>query len=465
MEVAAARQLLRCAAVGLVTLTGAGGSGKTRLALHVAAEMLPEFAHGVFFVGLAPLRDPGLVLATIAQPLGVQEESGTPLLERLKEYVRDKQLLLLLDNFEQVLDAAPLVSELLAAAPRLKALVSSRTALRLQGEKEFSVPPLAVPAIQRAPGASPGAWTLERLNALAQNAAVALFTQRAQDVKPEFALTRENAGAVAEICVRLDGLPLAIELAAARIKILPPQALLARLVSRAGPAPSPTSRAAGVPAPELGGRLPLLVGGARDLPARQQTLRDTISWSYDLLAATEQALLRRLSIFVGGCTLEAAEAVCSHQNGVVLEGVASLVDQSLLHSVEAAEPRFLMLEAVREYALECLVESGEVSVVRQQHAEFFVAWAEREGKDPATRCARLESEQDNLRAALAWCREDATGGELGLRLAGMLGHFWEMHGLGSEGRQWLAGALAHPGAADRTAARGGALFHAGNLAA
>jgi predicted ATPase/class 3 adenylate cyclase len=283
-EVAAGQHVLRQEAVRLVTLTGAGGTGKTRLGLQVAAELLDQFSAGVFFVALAPISDPGLVASAIAQTLGVRELGGTPLLESLKAHLRDQQLLLLLDNFEHLLAAAPLVAELLAAAPRLKVLLTSRAVLHLRGEKEFPVPPLALPDPKHLPPVG-----ADLVSALSQYAAVELFIQRALDVKPEFVVTNENAPAVAEICVRLDGLPLAIELAAARIKLFPPEALLAR----------------------LGSRLTLLTGGARDLPARQRTLRDAIAWSYDLLGESEQRLFRRLAVFVGGCTPEAAEAVCA----------------------------------------------------------------------------------------------------------------------------------------------------------
>ena len=262
----------------LLTLTGPGGTGKTRLGLQVAADLLEDFDSGVFFVPLAAIRDPALVASSIARTLDIQEKAGQLLLDSLQESLQDKQMLLVLDNFEQVVAAAPLVAELLAACPRLKCLVTSRVVLRLSGEHEFPVPPLELPDPRHLPA----------VDALSQYAAVALFIQRALAVKPDFRVDNANAPAVAEICVRLDGLPLAIELAAARIKLLPPQAMLAR----------------------LGRRLELLRGGARDMPDRHQTLRHAIAWSYDLLEAGEQALFRRLAVFARGCTLEAAEAVC-----------------------------------------------------------------------------------------------------------------------------------------------------------
>src|SRR5713101_10036767 len=302
-EVAEVWALLQRPEVRLVTLTGLGGVGKTRLSLQVATDLLDDFADGVCFVPLAPISDPDLVVPTIAQALGIKEIGERLLLDLLKAYIRDKHLLLLLDNFEQVLLAVPELSNLLADCPQLKALVTSRAVLHIRGEHEFPVPPLALPDLTHLPESE----------MLSQYAAVALFLERAKAVRPDFQLTPANSHAIAEICVRLDGLPLAIELAAARIKLLPPQALLAR----------------------LGQRLAVLTGGAKDVPARQQTLRNTIEWSYQLLDAQEQQLFRRLSAFVGGCTLEATEAVCDaldNNNGAVsvLDGVASLIDKSLL---------------------------------------------------------------------------------------------------------------------------------------
>jgi predicted ATPase/DNA-binding SARP family transcriptional activator len=409
-EVAAIRQLLRSPQVGLVTLTGTAGTGKTRLALQVAAELRDEFQDGVYWVDLAPLRDSVLVGSAIAQVLGVRETGGTSLVQSLKQSLREKECLLLLDNFEQVIEAGSLLAELLAAAPVLKLLVISRIVLCLRDEHEYPVAPLALPD----PSCLPSFPELSRY------AAVELFVQRARAARPEFALTEENAAAVAEICVRLDGLPLAIELAAARIRLLPPQALLSR----------------------LGNRLGLLTGGARDLPARQQTLRDAIAWSYDLLVPEEQRLFRRLSVVVGGCTLEAVAAVHDAEGDPqrdVLNRVASLVDQNLLQQEVGAEgePRFMMLETIREFGRERLAESGEEDAVRRQHAEFFLELVEaRPGWE------RLEAEHDNSRAAMTWSLAEAGDPGMALRLAVGLAPFWDLRGYLSEGRGWLKRALA-----------------------
>jgi predicted ATPase/class 3 adenylate cyclase len=379
-EVSAVQHLLQRVGVRLLTLTGPGGTGKTRLGLQVAAELSEVFPDGVFFVNLAPISDPALVVSTIAQTLGVKEVADQALLDLVKTFLREKQMLLLLDNFEQVVGAGVHVIALLAACPKLKVLVTSREVLHVRGEQEFAVPPLSLPDPKHLPD----------LLALSQYEAVALFIQRAQAVNPEFQVTNANAPAVAEICVRLDGLPLAIELATSRIKVLPPQALLAR----------------------LGQRLAVLSSGARDVPARQRTLHNTIQWSYDLLSAEEQRLFQRLSVFVGGCTLEAAEAVCtvdSDQAMDIVDGVASLVDKSLVRQTEqeAEEPRLLMLETIREYGLECLAKSGALEQTRYAHAAYYLQLAEK--AEPHLRSvqqsgwlARLDSEHDNLRAALRW---------------------------------------------------------------
>ena len=439
-EVEAARGRLLRRDVRLLTLTGPGGIGKTRLALQVAADVLDEFRDGVFFVPLAPVSDPGLVPPTIAQALGMRESGGRPLAESLKDYLRDRAVLLVLDNVEQVPGAAPLAAELLSAGPQLKVLATSRAVLHVYGEHAFPVPPLALPCRSPVP-------PVERLS---QYDAVRLFIERAQAAKPDFAIGDENAPAVAEICHRLDGLPLAIELAAARIRLLSPHAMLGRLERR----------------------LPLLTAGAQDLPARQQTLRDAIAWSYDLLSGDEQRPFRRLGAFVGGCTLETAEAVCSAAGELeidVLDGVASLVDKSLLWQDEAGpEPRFLMLETIREYALEQLEASGEAAATRRRHAEYYLALAEQaapelRGAQQLAWLDRLDREHDNLRAALGWARQSGEA-ELGLRLAGALWRFWNIRSYWTEGRGWLEAALALAGPSRPVRVRAEALDGAGLLA-
>jgi predicted ATPase/class 3 adenylate cyclase len=365
--------------VRVVTLTGAGGTGKTRIGLQVAAEVVDEFPGGVFFVSLAPLLEPALLLPTIAHALGLGERGAQPLERALAEHLRDKRLLLLLDNFEQLLAAAPVVSALLSMSPTLKVMATSRASLRISAEHEYPVPPLLLPDRERPPE--------PRL--LSQYEAVMLFVERAQSVRPDFELTRENSVAVAEICHRVDGLPLPIELAAARIKILPPQAILERLEQR----------------------LDLLTGGARDLPLRQQTLRGTIDWSYELLRPDEQKLFGRLAAFVGGRSLDAVAAVCTTEaddGAGLLDAVAALVDNNLLKRAdESEESRFLMLETLHEYATERLEESGEAEAVRRRHAEHFLALAEQAetelgGLRQVEWLDRLDREHDNLRASLTW---------------------------------------------------------------
>ena len=417
-ELGEVRELLLGQEARLLTLTGPGGTGKTRLALQASADLLEEYEDGIFFVPLATLTDPELLASAVAEVLAVRETAEGLLEESLKEHLLEKELLLLLDNFEQVLDAAPLVSGLLSAVPGLKVLATSRIPLGLYGGREYPVPALSVPDPSRPPPPEH----------LTHYDAVRLFIERAKAVKPDFEVTDENAPAVAEICARLDGLPLAVELAAARVKLLPPKAMLGR----------------------LGSRMKLLTGGARDLPERQRTLRGAIEWSHDLLDEGEKKLFARLSVFAGGRTLEAIEAVCDAEGDLPvdsLEGVSSLLDKSLLRQEEGpeGEPRFVMLETIHEYARERLQESGEEQEIKRLHAEFFLALAEEaEPEMPGPRQGewidRLEAEHDNFRVALSWTLEgrDAV---LGLRLAGALRNFWLYRGHLSEGIGWLEGTL------------------------
>jgi predicted ATPase/tetratricopeptide (TPR) repeat protein len=422
-EMAHIETLLRRDDVRLVTLSGPGGSGKSRLSLQVAGGLRAVFMGGVFFVSLAPITDPLLVLPVIAQVLGIRDGAERDLMARVLETLQRRPVLLVLDNFEQVIGAADLVGDLLASCQGLKILVTSREVLHVRAEYEFAVPPLELPDPAHLPP----------LKELTGCSAIALFVQRVQAVKPEFCLTATNAREIVEICTRLDGLPLAIELAAARMKLLSPQTLLAR----------------------LGKPLALLTGGARDVPARQQTLRNTISWSYQLLSAQEQRLFRWLTVFVGGCALSCAEAMCD-RTGNAIDDLASLVDKSLLRSGEqtdadSSEPRLLMLGTIREYGLEMLAGSGEATEARQWHAEHFLQLAEEavlelDGPLLTFWLNRLEQEHDNLRAALQWFLAAETKPEAGqttlaLRLASALERFWVVRGYRNEGLTFLERAL------------------------
>ena len=431
--------------VRLLTLLGPGGVGKTRLALAVATHMQPHFGDGVHFVPLAMIRDPGLVVPTLAQALHLQESRGYSLLDQVQIALQDRHTLLVLDNFEHVVQTAPLLEDLLLACPALTILVTSRDVLHLRAERQFPVAPFPLPKISQ--GAD--------IEELAHNPAVALFLERAQSIVPTFQLTSTNARAIAGICVSLDCLPLALELAAARVKILPPQLLLDRLSQR----------------------LAVLTGGARSLPERQQTLRKTLQWSYELLLPHEQWLFRLLAVFVGGCTLEAVEAMAAAltgQDASLLDTVTALVDKSLLVPVDEAreegegEPRFGMLETVREYGLEALRECGEKENTSQAHATYYLRLAEeaeihfKGGGQQLVWLKRLTREQANLRVALAWlhARREA---QMLLRLSGALWWFWNLRGSSSEALEWLERALELPGAEEPTVARAKALCGAGFL--
>jgi len=431
------RRLSAAAAAGsrLLTLTGPGGTGKTRVALEAARGMLDDYPDGVYFVGLGPISDPGLVAPTVAQALGISTDGRQPPLKVLQNYLRDRHLLLILDNFEQVLGAAFEVGELLSACSQLYVLVTSRSPLRLLGEVELTVPPLGLPDARS-----------DDPLALEQTESVQLFIERVRAVRGDFALTHENAAAVADICRRLDGLPLALELAAARTRLLEPRAMLAPLERR----------------------LQLLTGGPRDAPARQQTLRNTIAWSYELLDADEQALFRHVSVFVGGCSQEAAQAIGGEDQ--ILDRIDSLVAKNLLRAQRGlnGELRVGQLETIREFGLEQLAWTGELEPMRRRHAEYFLALveqAEPELGGPATRAwlDRLELEHDNIRAALDWSlAQQSQHGEIALRLAGALARFWWIGGHFREGSRWLDRALATSRTGTRVRLK--ALYGAGWLA-
>lgn len=423
-EAAGVRSLLWRMDVRLLTLVGPPGIGKTRLSVEVASSLLNDFTDGVFFVPLAPITDPDMVMPAIARALQVRETPDRPLQEAVKSHLQGKRLLLLLDNFEQVVRAAPLVTDLMLAAPRLKVLATSRIPLHVYGEQEFPVPPLSLPA--------KGQLLPEQLTGYE---AIQLFVRRSQAVRPDFSITTGNAEAVADVCRRLDGLPLAIELAAARSKYLQPGILLSQL--------------------ERTGHLGVLTGGAQDLSARQQTLRAAIEWSYSLLNQDEQRLLRRLAVFAGGFTPEAAEAVCQptgteEKTGYAqsaLDAIISLADKSLLTQDRLAEGlRFGMLETLREYAFEQLEAGHETEAVQRQHARYYLKLAERAesqlmGGEQEAWLRRLEEEHDNIRVALRWCVERKES-EIALRLSGALTRFWYRRGHISEGRGWLDMVLA-----------------------
>jgi predicted ATPase/DNA-binding CsgD family transcriptional regulator/Tfp pilus assembly protein PilF len=428
-DLAIVSALLGQPSVRLVTLTGVGGVGKTRLALQVAASLLDHYADGVWFVDLASLNDPALIPAAIAQTLHLTETGRQSLGGRVIDYLRSKHLLLVLDNFEHLLAAAPFLADLVAAAPGVQLLVTSRALLRLSGENEVVVPTLALPDLAR----------LDSRDHPTRYPAMQLFIDRARAAHPSFPVTEDTIPVLAEICHRLDGLPLALELAAARCKLFNPQTLLTRLSNR----------------------LHLLTGGSRDRPARHQTLRHTLDWSYDLLNEAEQTLLTRVAVFAGGWTLEAAELVCCDQitpeskatsllpADQILETLAALVDQSLVHgrTSNPGEPRFVLLETIRDYARERLIAHYEAPRLYQRHTAYYLALAEAaerelQGERQSMWLNRLEQEHDNLRAALQWSL-DQTDLDIAARLASALWQFWHIRGYMSEGQRWFKTILAH----------------------
>jgi predicted ATPase/class 3 adenylate cyclase len=423
----------------LLTLTGPGGTGKTRLSLQIAADATDRFPDGIYFVPLGTISQSDLVLPTIAQAFGMVDP-GLHALDRLVEHIGDKSILFVLDNFEQVNDAAPQIADLLARAPKISVLVTSRSPLRVYGEREYPVPPLGIPDPRHLPD-------LERFSTYES---VALFVERAMAVRPDFAVTSANAPAVAEICVRLDGLPLAIELAAARVRVLSPHAIMER----------------------LGDRLKLLSGGSRDLPERQQTLRGAITWSHDLLDDADQRVFARFSVFAGGATLEAIERVVfDHDEGTdALDAIASLVDKSLVRqeSEPDGEPRFRMLSTIREFAIEKLSERGEADLLADRHAEWVVALVEAGaasvfGTDQKAVLDRYEREHDNIRAALSLALQGGRA-EMAMRIVAACWRFWQMRGYLAEGREQAERVLALPGGTEFPDARRAALEAAGGIA-
>ena len=418
VELSELTDLLQKPEIRLVSLTGPGGTGKTRLSLEAGRALLDCFSNGVYFVDLAQISDPSLVLSTIAHTLGIREGGGQPTLEKLKDYLGSKEMLLIFDNFEQVTAAAPDVAELLAAAPGIKVIVTSRILLQLRGEQEYPVSPLGIPGDEE-----------QSLEKLLGYESVALFQQQAKSVQPRFEITDENLSAVVEICRRLDGLPLAIEIAAARIRMLPPRAILKRLDQS----------------------LSLLIGGPKDLPIRQQTLRQTIDWSHKLLDADEQILFSRLGVFAGGFTLDAAEEICTGLDIDVFSGIETLLNNSLLRQVKSVsdEPRFDMLLTIREYALEKAEETGIMDELRWAHCGYFTQMAEQNfgegiyGSDSALWLKRYKEEHDNIRAALSWALDHPEKGlQMMIAMMPQITWFWFRHGYLQEGNEWTERTLA-----------------------
>ena len=442
-ELSFAKEMLLRQDVGLVTLVGPGGTGKSRLGLQIALDMQANFKDGAYLVRLTPVRDPALVVSAIADTLSIRETNdASSLLGKLKDYLRDKEMLLLLDNFEQVLEAAPRIVELMESCPKLRLVVTSRAALRVRGEKELFVPPLAVPL-------SPGYFDLQNVS---QYAAVELFIERAKSIKPDFTVTDENAPAIAEICHRLDGLPLAIELAAARIKMMTPRELLSRLERR----------------------FDILRGGVRELPERQQTLRGAIDWSYELLGDSTKKLFKRLSVFVGGWTLDAAEAVCNLDNDLdfgIMDEMETLVDNSLVSQTQDTDDqtRFNMLETIREYAHERLLERGEIDQIRHQHALYFLDFVRRveplvRSRERVKSTRKMRQEFGNIRAILEWSCSTGKSIEIAQRMAITLAWFWQSSVSISESNQWAIRLLEHVDNSTPLDIRAGLLWGVGGFA-